>query len=119
MASTRRAFRTRYPSLAYAMLGVPIMCIGGALLWYGYAWASIVDPNLTGISYWKAVLTGMFPGLLLPLAIITAGLATSLTFTHDVTFGASRTGPSIKLGLWIWALLTGFLFALAWGFVQS
>ncbi len=118
-SAMRRSFSDRYPSLVYAIFGLLIMLIGGAIFVYFYAWASMVDPDLAGVDYWRAVFRTLIPSLLLPLVIFMAGAAAFLVCVGDVFFGAARAGPSIKIGFTLWSVLTAATYLGVWIFVAA
>ena len=95
------------------------MCIGLAWCAWEYAWTSVGAAGLSGGDYWRAVLHGMLPGLILPLAIFMTGIATCLTFLIDFLFGRSRTGPSFRLGILILSSTTIAAFLSIWLFANT
>ncbi len=82
---------------AYAPLGLIPIVIGGIMLAYVYAFASMVDPELEGWSRASRILEKMLPGAFPAVAAVVGGL---VFLVHSVLYaaaGSPRLRPSARM----------------------
>ncbi|HEY5313411.1 MAG TPA: hypothetical protein VIK18_12870 [Pirellulales bacterium] len=106
----------RVECLCYAPAGVLPMLLGGAMLLYGIAFASMIDPTITGFEWYRTLLAKLFPAFLVPTAIVCFGATFSSLCVAFAATGRSRVRPTA----WRVAVATGIItacIALAWAVV--
>lgn len=117
MTPRENNLRHRLFFLVASFVGLLLMAVGLVIVFYVYAFASMVDPRLSGIAYWQKVLEGMLlSGAVIP-TLFGVGLAVAGAFAA-IWNAAAATGlvtAAMPARRTLTALLIGLLAVIAIG----